>query len=113
MAFDVTELRALSKTFQVKGSDVEARAEVMVEKTAVDVEARSKVLARVDTGFLMGSISREVRGTSAVIGPTAHYGIYLETGTSRMRPYPFMGPSLDAVSPGFVKAAEMLGMDIV
>ena len=41
---------------------------------------------------------------TAEIGPTASYGVYVEYGTRRMSPQPYMGPALEANAPMFEKA---------
>jgi HK97 gp10 family phage protein len=94
------------------------RAQIVIRKTAIDIESTAKQLAPVDTGNLKGSIGHgDLRtvvrsGSLAVeIGPTASYGIFLEMGTSRMAPQPFMGPAADRHAPGFEQAMAMLGME--
>ena len=50
------------------------------------------------TGFLKNSIGWEWRGAlSAIVGPSLYYGKYLEFGTRKMAPRPFMGPALSDV----------------
>ena len=84
------------------------RAGQVVRKTATDIQADARRFAPVDTGALRGSISSDVRhargGIEAEIGPTVHYGRWVEQGTSRMAPRAFMGPALDRNSPGYVSA---------
>lgn len=69
-------------------------------RRAVRVETAAKRLAPVDTGRLRSSISRELgrdgRGLFAQIGTIVDYGPYVEFGTSRMRPQPYLRPALDA-----------------
>jgi hypothetical protein len=48
----------------------------------------------------------------AEIGPTASYGIYVELGTSRMRPQPYLGPATEKHAPAFYRAAEILGQQV-
>lgn len=45
------------------------------------VSADAKANCPVDTGYLRNSIAVQVDGNSAVIGPSADYGIYVEFGT--------------------------------
>ena len=45
------------------------------------VSADAKANCPVDTGYLRNSIAVQVDGNSAVIGPSADYGIYVEYGT--------------------------------
>lgn len=51
----------------------------------------------VRSGFLRGSVdSRSMdAGYATAIGATAAYAPYLEHGTSKMKPYPFVGPTLE------------------
>ncbi len=54
---------------------------------------------RVQTGRLRGSITHRVKYEEekviGEVGTDVEYGIYLEYGTSKMPPYPFMGPAYD------------------
>jgi hypothetical protein len=61
---------------------------------------------RKQTGRLQGSITWELsrrglfgRGLMARVGTNLEYGRYLENGTRRMRPRPWLKRSLDAVRP--------------
>lgn len=96
------------------------KAQVIVRKTAYDVERDAKAFAPVDTGNLRSSISHtDLRtvgqsGDLAVeIGPTANYGHFVELGTSRQAPQAYMGPALDRNAPGFIAAMEQLGAEIL
>jgi HK97 gp10 family phage protein len=54
---------------------------------------------RVQTGKLRASITHRVKDEDKQIvgevGTNVEYGIYLEFGTSKMYPHPFMGPAYD------------------
>lgn len=56
---------------------------------------------RVRTGRLRSSITWQVgedgEGLYVDAGTSVDYGLFLEEGTDRMRPYPWAGPALDAV----------------
>lgn len=107
--FDASQVFALAKSLEGAGAASEARARLVIAKSAADIESDAKQLAPVDTGYLKNSISRDVDGLRAEIGPTASYGVFLEFGTSRMPPQPYMGPALDNNLPGFEAAMESLG----
>ena len=89
------------------------RASAVVRKVAFDTEADAKALAPVDTGNLRNSITTAVTGdglTAAVVA-TASYAPFVELGTSRMAPQPFMGPATDRNTPLFHEAMSQLGGD--
>lgn len=77
--------------------------------TAARVVADAQATAPVDTGNLRNSIGASPDGELRwVIGPTANYGIYVELGTSRMRPQPYLAPAADRNTPGFVTAMQQV-----
>ncbi len=111
---DVSELRRLAVDLgKAASTDTIRKARLAVQKAAADIERIAQLKAPVDTGTLRNSIGSDIRGLTAEIGPTANYGIYLEYGTYRMRPQPYLGPATDAVEPGFVKAMEQIGGNIL
>jgi len=59
------------------------------------------------TGNNSRSIKYEAKGLKGAVYSTSGYGGYLETGTSRMHPYPYFKPALDRHKgklPGNIKA---------
>lgn len=114
MPADVSALRTLSADLRSAGAGVGDRARLVVAKTAHDVEATAKELAPVDTGYLMNSIGTDITGNAAssraIIGPTAEYAPFLEHGTSRMAPQPFMEPAITQHESAFTAAMESLGV---
>ena len=112
------ELRRLAADITRAASTTGQRAQAVIRKTAVDIESDAKKLAPVDTGNLKGSIGHSDLRTvgrsgslSVEIGPTASYGVFLEHGTSRMAPQPFMGPAADRHAPSFEQAMAQLGLE--
>ena len=105
------DLLKLSADLGKASYEVTRKAQRVVAKTAHDVEADAKRFAPVDTGALRNSNGATISagGLSAEIGPTVHYAPYLEFGTRRMSPQPFMGPAADRHAEAFVKAIESLG----
>lgn len=74
-----------------------AKADLVVQKTALDIEATAKGLAAVDTGAMMSSIQAQPTGQmSAVVNCGVEYGIYVEYGTYKMAAQPFMVPATEA-----------------
>lgn len=86
----------------------------VVRRSALAIEEGAKTRAPVDTGFLKGSITTSVSGDGrhgameAEIGPEANYGAYVELGTRRMAPQPYLHPAFEAEEPNFVAAAAAL-----
>lgn len=103
LAFDLS--RAPERTRRMAGR--------VVRRTVSAIERDSKLLAPVDTGFLKNSISSDVdeAGLSGEVGPTANYGGYVEEGTSRMSPQPYMRPAAEKNEPGFERAMGQVAED--
>ncbi|MBM0237736.1 HK97 gp10 family phage protein [Micromonospora sp. ATA32] len=101
------KLRTASGRIGAKGSAV-------VRRSTLAGEAIAKQLAAVDTGFMKSAVTHEFRGDGRFgamegeWGDEASYAPYVEGGTSRMAAQPFIGPSLDAVTPGFLAATEAI-----
>lgn len=62
------------------------------------------------TGTTMDSIHMELKdgGLTAVVGPTTEYSPYLEWGTRKMTPQPFVHPAFDEVKNIFVNDLKRL-----
>lgn len=116
MGFDASEIRKLSGRLDGVSKQAGHLARTVVRKAAKDIEHTAKSLAPVDTGNLKGSIvTSDLRavGTSgtitAEVQAKASYSGFVELGTSRMAPQPFMGPAADKHSPVFAAAmAEIM-----
>lgn len=106
MVFTV-KWRIVQNDFPKIIAGMEAKADAIVTKAAMDLEAHAKTRAPVDTGTLKNSIQATRVGTAhwrVVVG--ADYGVYVEWGTSRMAAQPFLQPAIQAVSPGFLQALK-------
>ncbi len=114
MSFDASELRNLGVQLGTVPKVAGQLAKVVVNKTAKDIESTAKQLAPVDTGFLRSGIKtsdlRNVTQDSptAEVQATASYSPYLEFGTSRMAPQPFMRPAVDKHSDAFEQAMAQI-----
>ena len=109
MTIDVSQVVRLARDLRGAPARVQTRVEQAVAKTALAVVADAQAAAPVDTGALRGSISADIRGAEAVVGPTVHYGGYVELGTSKMRAQPYLFPAADKHTPAFVDAVADVG----
>jgi HK97 gp10 family phage protein len=116
MGVDASDFRKLAADLTGAQAKVGPRAQIVVRKSLVDGVAAAKNRVPVDTGNLKGSIRhsdlRTVGSTGTIggeFGPTAEYGPYVELGTSRMAPQPYMGPAADLITPAFEAAMAQLG----
>lgn len=110
----IEELNTVSAEIRTATGTVGARGSAVVKSSGYKVEALGKLFAPVDTGHLKGSIGTEFEGDgrfgamTAIIGPEANYGHFVEYGTRNMAPHAYMGPALDRVAPDFVAACEAI-----
>lgn len=86
---------------------VSRQVEALVAKAALDIEARARAQAPVDTGFLKSSIEAVQEGRAAWrVEAAAEYAIFVEFGTRRMGARPFLIPALEAVRGPFLAAVR-------
>src|SRR5688500_16800518 len=67
----------------------------LVRKHAFQIEAKSKLLAPVDTGLLRNSVQTTVNGLKATVGTNVEYAPYQEFGTRHQKGKPFLTPAAD------------------
>ncbi|SRR6266498_1593073 len=113
MGIDTGGLRGLEADLGKASARAVPFASKVVRKTTHDIEADGKTFCPVDTGNLRNSISSDIGVLSSEIGPTASYGYFVEAGTSRMAPQPYMGPAADRREPEFVKAMEQITLGLL
>jgi HK97 gp10 family phage protein len=102
--FDLSDLNRLAVDLGKVPAKMVPMARAVLEKSSADIERDGKIFAPVDTGNLRNSISRDLKGLTAEIGPTANYGAHVEYGTSRQGPAAYMGPAFDRHAGLFVEA---------
>jgi len=71
------------------------RVGAIVERQAKENVSQATGHPRVQTGRLRSSITHEVGDLSTTIGTNVDYGKFLEHGTSRMPPYPWLYPAVE------------------
>lgn len=81
-------LDGLQKGLEKVGRIVEKQAGKNVSKTGDEHP-------QVQSSNLLGSITPEVGEGEVVIGTNVKYGKYLEFGTSKMPPYPWLFPAVE------------------
>lgn len=117
VVFDEAALAELFASPEGPTGKALARAAVTVERAAkrgmssgggrsyrrgsvVHVASAPGTAPAVDTGRLRSSITHEIgrdpRGLVARVGTNVRYAVYLELGTRKMRPRPFLRPALQA-----------------
>ena len=110
----MNDLAKLAFDLAAAGAKARRLADVAVRKTGLDVVRIAQMQAPVDTGNLRASIGMTQTGpTSVEVGPTAHYGAYVEYGTYKMAAQPYMSPAADAAIPGLIEALSTLGIDAI
>lgn len=119
VTINVGEASAYAAALAAGGERVGALVSTVTRKAGNDIERTAKILAPVDTGYLRNSISTSVEGSghaasiTVEVGPTANYGAFVEDGTSRMAPQPYMGPATDRVVPLWQRALEAIATGAV
>lgn len=108
MSADFSQVRDLAADLAKAGPKQMLLAQRVIVKTAHDIEGTAKQLAAVDTGMMRGSIGSDIRPLQAIIGPTVDYAPFVEFGTSRAAPQPFMGPAAARHEPGYYQAMEQV-----
>lgn len=114
----VTGANDLAKELGRAGKDLPDLVKQITQKSALMLEAEAKRRAPVRTGRLKNSITTSqaglTRGELAAgqlaavyeVGPTVNYGAYVELGTRRMAPEPYLIPAADKIEPIFEQALE-------
>lgn len=77
-------------------SEVDRLIKAKLSIAALMVERTAKQTCPVRTGTLKRSITHKVEKRSAAIGSNVEYAPFLELGTSKMSPRPFLRPALEA-----------------
>lgn len=114
MPVEFDDVRKLTADLANASPRVQRRGSQALRKTLLDTERSAKNRAPVDTGKLKGSIGVTMHSDySGEVGPTAEYGYWVEMGTSRMAPQPYMGPAADIHFPLFEQAIAQLGGEIL
>ena len=106
MRIDITYDNGLSKIAESLSENIGE----IIASGAQRVCESAKAVCPVDTGALRESISVECSGNRAEISANTDYASYVEFGTSKMAPQPYLVPSLieqsDSVLEAMAQAIE-------
>ena len=83
----------------VATATIDARAAIHVHSVADDVARSAQAAAPVLTGALRDSIEVDREGLAAEVGSSLDYAVFVEYGTWKDAPQPFLGPALDQEEP--------------
>lgn len=92
---DTSEVQALAGLLGAAAGTIDTEVSRSVNAAAEATEARAKSLVPVASGTLKGSIHTDHDGTEATVTADADYAAFVEFGTSRQAPQPFMYPAGD------------------
>lgn len=94
------QLTALANELVAVGPRVELMVEIVVEETAGRAEDLAQELVPYDTGYLLSTISAPVTDDRKgfELMATAEYASYVEFGTTRMAPQPYLRPAFDSAT---------------
>ena len=109
------EFRGMADRFRAAPDKAAGMVRAATTKAVVDTQRLARERAPVDTGYLRASIfTREgAQGaTGVIVGEVtagAEYAAYVEHGTSRQRPQPFMRPAYEQARDVWVQMIEQTG----
>ena len=95
-------LDSLQKGLEKVGLIVERQAKI----NTLSPMPSGKSHSYVDTNRLASSVTHEVGDGEVMIGTNVKYGKYLEYGTSRMPPYPWLFPAVELKKPEIIEALK-------
>lgn len=83
-----------NSSFHSLMQNIEGRLAEAVRAGAETVRSGAAAVCPVDTGALRDSITVESDGNSAVVSANTDYAAFVEFGTSKMAPQPYLVPAL-------------------
>ena len=108
--FKIKGVDKLIKDIQKLDAQTQKECKALVFDAATDIEVQATAKVPVDTGRLRGSIGKEPlsNGFGARVSANTNYAAFVEFGTTRQRPQPYMTPAFLKVSVQFVNDLKAL-----
>lgn len=120
---EVKGAKELQRDLEKAARDLPAGMEHAMGKAVLLVEGEAKMKATrrpgpmVRTGRLRASITPKVEriggGVRGTVGSNVEYAPYVELGTRRMPPYPYLWPALKAKTEEVIKVLDRFLKDVV
>ena len=83
-----------------------AQVEQALGECASRAEGYAKALCPVDTGTLRDSITHSVSSDAATIGTNVPYAVFVELGTHKQAPQPFLQPAAEGHASEYMQVIE-------
>lgn len=110
----VADLESAGKRIGSAASKAVRDSAGRVQKDAKGKAPKGKTLKLSESiGVDLYGAGRSSKGVTAVVGPSVRYGLFVEYGTAKMPPRPFMGPARAEEEPRFVAAMEALSEEVL
>lgn len=109
------EFRGMADRFRAAPEKSLTMIRQATTKATLDTQRVARERAPVDTGYLRSSIAATIdpgSGSGLIVGEVtagAEYAAYVENGTSRQRPQPFMRPAFEQARDVWVQMIEQTG----
>lgn len=110
-----SEFRGMADRFRAAPEKGLTMIREATAKATLDTQRVARERAPVDTGYLRSSIAATIDSGSTsgvIVGEVtagAEYAAYVEHGTSRQRPQPFMRPAYEQARGVWVQMIEQIG----
>jgi HK97 gp10 family phage protein len=91
---EIIQGKELAEKFAKAGKTVTDKIDKALFKAGLVVERSAKQIVPVDTGRLRASIATRLVPGNAEVGTRVEYAKFVEFGTNRQRPQPYLQPAL-------------------
>lgn len=100
VTYRVKGLESFVRQVQAKPRQARQAVDEELRRSSLRIERRAKIKAPVRTGYMRNGIFMEKVGQMRYkVTSPAHYSVYVELGTRKMRAQPFMGPAVKEETP--------------